>query len=400
MSQVALLEGQVREYDWGSHTALAELLGQPSPAPRPQAELWLGAHPQAPAWVHVGGRRLGLPEWIAQDPDGVLGRRVRERFGARLPFLLKVLAAEQPLSIQAHPDARQAAEGFARENARGIAASAPERSYRDASHKPEILCALTRFEALCGFRPLARIRSLLERLAAPGLDPERARLDDPAKDDALRGFLAGLLRMSPARRARVVDECAEAASMLRDEDPAFDWLLRLRERHPGDPGVLAPLFLNLVELQPGQALFLEAGRLHCYLHGVGVELMASSDNVLRGGLTSKHVDVDELLRVLRFEEAGPELLEARPAAPGLLAYATPAAEFQLSRLELSGRTIELPAAGRGIEILLCSEGALRVAAAAAEPLALAKGASCVVPACIGAYAVSGSGTAWRASVPA
>jgi mannose-6-phosphate isomerase len=205
--------------------------------------------------------------------------------------------------------------------------------------------------------------------------------------------------MPAARRAPVLEECAEAASMLRDEDPAFDWLLRLHERHPGDPGVLAPLFLNLVELPPGQALFLEAGRLHCYLGGVGVELMASSDNVLRGGLTSKHVDAEELLRVLRFEEAGPLRVAPRPVAPGLFEYEAPAAEFRLSRLEPGGGPVAVPASGRGIEILLCSEGALRVTAAGDESLSLPKGASCAVPARVGAYSVSGSGTAWRASVP-
>jgi mannose-6-phosphate isomerase len=350
--------------------------------------------------VRLGGRATGLAEWIAEDPEGILGRRVRERFGDRLPFLLKVLAAEKPLSIQAHPDRSQAREGFARENALGIPLDAPERSYRDASPKPEILCALTPFQALCGFRPPARIEALLERLSAPSLDPERAHLRDPAKDVALRGFLAGLLRMPRARRAQVLDECSEAASMLRDEDPAFDWLLRLRERHSGDPGVLAPLFLELVELRPGQALFLEAGCLHCYLGGVGVELMASSDNVLRGGLTSKHVDPDELLRVLRFEAGRGEVLEARGAGPGVFEYATPAPEFRLTRLELSGRPLETLAAGRGIEILLCTEGALRVAAAGAEALPLPKGAACVVPASAGAYSISGSGRAFRASVPA
>jgi len=400
VSEVALLEGQVREYDWGSRTALAELLGRPSPSPRPEAELWLGAHPLAPSRVRLGGRALGLAEWIAGDPEGVLGPRVRARFGDRLPFLLKVLAAEEPLSIQAHPDSSQAREGFARENALGISVDAPERSYRDASHKPEILCALSRFQALCGFRSPARIQALLERLSAPGLDPERAHLRDAAKDEALRGFFAGLLRMPPARRAPLLDECAEAASMLRDEDPAFDWLLRLHARHPGDPGVLAPLFLELVELRPGQALFLEPGRLHCYLRGVGVELMASSDNVLRGGLTGKHVDVDELLRVLRFEEARGEVLEARSAGLGIFEYATPAPEFRLARLELGGPSVEVPGAGRGIEILLCSEGALRVRASGAEAVPLPKGASCAVPASAGAYSVSGAGTAFRASVPA
>ena len=171
---IALLENPIQEYAWGSRTAIAELLGRSTPAPRPQAEMWMGAHPRAPSRVRLDGRRLSLIEWIERNPDEVLGAAVRERFAGRLPFLFKVLAVERPLSIQAHPDARQAREGFAREEELGIVRDAPERCYRDRSHKPELICALTPFRALRGFRSVAQIRALLDALDAPSLAPERA----------------------------------------------------------------------------------------------------------------------------------------------------------------------------------------------------------------------------------
>jgi mannose-6-phosphate isomerase len=389
---IVRLENPVREYDWGSHRAIAELRGEPVPSARPQAELWMGAHPLAPSRVVLASGEVSLLTWIERQPVQVLGARVCERFGARLPFLFKVLAAESPLSIQAHPDADQARDGFARENERGIPLSHRTRNYRDASHKPELICALSSFSALCGFRRLGPLRALLERLGAADLTPVGEG------GDALRGFFRGLLEMEPDRRAARVAEIARAAGPLVSEDPAFSWLVRLQETHPGDPGVLAPLYLNPVELEPGQAMFLSAGELHCYLRGVAIELMANSDNVLRGGLTSKHVDPGELMSVLQFRESRVEVLE--PSDPGpRVRYDTPAREFVLSRLRIrEGEPFE-SADERSVEMLLCTEGEIRIAASRGEPLALRQGESGLIPAAAGRYRVEGRGTAYCAGVP-
>jgi mannose-6-phosphate isomerase len=396
---IALLENPIQEYAWGSRTAIAELLGRSSPAPRPQAEMWMGAHPRAPSRVRLDGHWVSLIEWIDSNPDDVLGAPVCERFAGRLPFLFKVLAVERPLSIQAHPDARQAREGFAREEAQGIARDAPERCYRDGSHKPELICALTPFRTLRGFRSRVEIRALLDALDAPSLAPERACLAGPG-EHALRDFLAGLLTMDSERRARVIEEVAAAATAGAAEQPAFADVLRLLEERPGDLGGLAPLFLNAVRLEPGQAMFLPAGELHCYLCGVGVELMANSDNVLRGGLTGKHVDVAELLRILHFRETRVEVLSLEGGAGGEAHYQTPAEEFRLSRFDVAPGAPFASGSGRSVDLLLCTAGDVRIASEAmAQPLALAKGASCIVPACVGRYRVEGEGTLYRASVP-
>jgi len=393
MHRIALLENPVREYAWGSRTVLARLLGEPAPSAEPQAELWIGAHPTAPSFAVVEGVRLSLAELVARDPEAVLGRRVLARFGPRLPFLAKLLAAAKPLSLQAHPDAAQAREGYAREQARGIPLHAEGRSYRDASHKPELLCALEPFEALCGFRAPAEIRALLEALPAPGVREHLHGL--LAGPQPLAGLLAGLLRLAPERRRALV--AAAAAAAAGSSDPALAWIPRLAAEHPADAGALAPLYLRHLRLAPGEAIHLPARELHSYLGGFGIEVMASSDNVLRGGLTAKAVDVDELLRILRFAPGSVAPLRPEPDASGALVYRTPAQEFELSRLEVApGRGFALPAE-RGVEVALCMRGALRVAAARSA-VDLTPGRSALAPAAAGAYAVEGDGEAWRVRV--
>jgi len=398
--RIALLENPIREYDWGSRRAIAELLGRPSPSAAPQAELWMGAHPSAPSAAVLAGVRRSLLAWIEEQPREWLGARVQAAFEGRLPFLLKLLAAERPLSIQAHPDAAQAREGFARENAAGIPLDAAERCYRDASHKPELLCALTPFWALRGFRAPREILVLAERLAVPELAAAAACLRMPSESDALRAWLRGLFALAPDARARLVRAVARAAAEREDADAGFAWIARLQALHGDDVGVLAPLFLHAVRLEPGEAIFLPARELHSYLEGVGIELMASSDNVLRGGLTSKPIAVGELLRILRFEPARPSPLRAQRDAAGWERYATPALEFELARAALRGEAPLASAPERGIEILLCTQGEVELAPVdGSEGLRLAQGQSCVVPACAPDYRAAGRGTLYRAAVP-
>jgi mannose-6-phosphate isomerase len=392
--RIALLENPIRDYAWGSRTAIAGLLGEARPSPGPQAELWMGAHPSAPSHAVVAGRRVPLPELVAAAPEAVLGAGVVARFGPRLPFLAKLLAAAAPLSIQAHPDARQARAGFDRENALGIPLDSEKRCYRDASHKPELLCALEPFEALRGFRPPEQIEALAGALGAAAW--RRLVAEAFAREEPLAALFGDLLHLEPTHRRALVAEAAAAAAGA--QDPALAWIPRLATLHPGDAGVLAPLYLHHHRLAPGEAIFLPPGELHSYLGGFAVEVMASSDNVLRGGLTAKHVDADELLRVLRFEPGSRQILRPDAEASGAGVYRTPAEEFALSILRLeAGRTFSCDARP-SVELLLCTRGAARVDAEGGG-VALAPGRSCLVPAAAGPYRVEGEGTVHRVAVP-
>jgi mannose-6-phosphate isomerase len=353
---VVRLDGVIRRYAWGSTTAIQQLLGVEVDG-QPAAELWFGAHPDDPAMVPERG--VTLDDAIAQDPVGVLGADVVEQFGPRLPFLLKVLAAAKPLSIQVHPTLEQARDGYARDNAAGLAADAPQRNYRDANHKPELLCALTPFSALCGFRPVAQTLELLDALALPGLIPIAELL---RRRDGLRLAFSALLRdADPATLAYAVADAAPRLSG-RWAGPARAVALAAAE-FPGDIGVVLSLLLNYVELGPGEAIYLGAGNVHAYLEGTGVEIMANSDNVLRCGLTPKHIDVDELLRITDFSElAEPRYLgeddgPAGGAADGFgTDFVVGVPDFRLLTLDLDAYKGSLASALLGPTIVLCTSG--------------------------------------------
>jgi len=381
------LTGTVQHYAWGSLDAIPALVGS-APDGRPWAELWLGSHPLAPSRL-ADGRALDVA--IANDPIDWLGQRVFDRFGARLPFLLKVLAAAQPLSLQAHPSEAQAAEGFTRETALGIALDAPQRVYKDPHHKPELLLALSSFDALCGFRSLDATVDLLDALAqggAAGLAPFADGLRNVGGADgqdasaALRYAVGSLLTMAPGDQRHLVAETAAAAA-THDGPWSFEtgWMVELATHYGGDVGCVVALFLNCVRLQPGEALFLAAGNLHAYLGGTGIEIMAASDNVLRGGLTPKHVDVPELLRVVDFSPLDEPRFSATAFGAGQR-FAPPVAEFSLHDSH--------DAPVDGPEIWLCTSGdvdGLRTGQAAfAMPGSkeLPGGDGAVMRACVGA----------------
>lgn len=365
-----VLRGALRTYAWGSHTAIADFTGRPSPTPHPEAELWLGAHPGDPAWLESDGGDRSLLDTIAADPEGQLGTATRERFGDALPFLAKVLAADEPLSLQAHPSAAQAAEGFAREDHLGIPISAPNRNYRDRSHKPELMVALSPFEALAGFRPVAGSVELLQALSVAELDPFVNLLAGQADADGLRALFttwitapqADLDALVPAVLDGAVNYLRSGLTRFTDE---VKTTLQLGELYPGDAGVLASMLLNRISLEPGEGIYLPAGNLHAYLHGVGFEVMANSDNVLRGGLTPKHVDVPELLRVLDFTPTDEAALKPQTLREGIeLVYDTPAPEFAVSVLRVDGEEIghqvDAPSRHDGPQVLLCTEGSAQI----------------------------------------
>ena len=365
-----VLRGALRTYAWGSHTAIAEFTGRHSPTPHPEAELWLGAHPGDPARLEGDDGERSLLDTITADPEGQLGAATRERFGDALPFLAKVLAAEEPLSLQAHPSAEQAIEGFAREDRLHIPISAPIRNYRDRSHKPELLVALGPFEALAGFRPVARSIELLRALTVADLDPFVNLLSGQADADGLRALFTTWITAPQADLDVLVPLVLDGAvTYLRSGATEFareaKTALQLGELYPGDAGVLAALLLNRITLAAGEGIYLPAGNLHAYLHGVGFEVMANSDNVLRGGLTPKHVDVPELLRVLDFTPTDESALRPRSTREGIeIVYDTPAPEFAVSLLRLDGadvgHEIDAPSRHDGPQVLLCTEGSVQV----------------------------------------
>lgn len=400
MRHLAKLRNPIRGYAWGSTTAIPELLGR-SPTGAPQAELWIGAHAAAPSEVLTGGRWHALDALIRDQPRSILGRRVADRFGPRLPFLLKVLAAASPLSIQAHPDASQARTGFAADNASGLEPDDPRRNYVDAHHKPELLVALTPFWVMRGFRTPAQIAARLDALGVRALLPGGSSLEGVPDARRLCAFFETYLAAPQEAIEAVLPALLDAASDRAAVDDACRWVGRLAEAYPGDRGLLAPLLLHTYALAPGEAVFTGPGVLHAYLDGLGVELMASSDNVLRGGLTPKHVDVPELLRVLRFDRDGQG--DGRFDAEGggeVLRYAPPAAEFALSMHTLAG---DAPLAVRtrgGAELLLVTDGRGTAHADGVDgAMPLTRGDALLVPGTLDGYRLHGALTVYRAHVP-
>lgn len=388
-----------RDYAWGSTRAISELLGSVSSG-RPEAELWLGAHPGSPAVIvdpsQVGGAET-LAEWVAAAPTLALGAELAASTaasgGVRLPFLLKVLAAAQPLSLQAHPSSIRAAAAFALENAAGIPIDAPERNYRDPFHKPELIFALSEtFDALCGFRSIAEVHRVLAELRALDIaspNPQAAALDALEDrlvgDDGLHDAVDWLLRdgrgddsgevawlvervVALAEHAAYLAEGGAIVSFARE----LETVRTLAESYPGDPGIVISLLLNRVTLARGEALYLPAGNIHAYLSGLGIELMAASDNVLRGGFTPKHIDVDELLDVLDFSPIPvPYLVPEAESVSGVSVFRPGVPEFELVHIQADAAAVDSRSADgpvpmrqvtlSGPGIALCTAGGFLVA---------------------------------------
>jgi mannose-6-phosphate isomerase len=399
MFKIFKLDNQIKPYGWGSPRWIPELLGIGNPKNEPRAELWMGVHPEGPSRVSLPGEDLLLSALISRDPVYYLGERVNREFGT-LPFLYKLLAAEKPLSIQAHPSREQAAEGWKRENREGLAPDAPARNYKDPNHKPEILCALSPFEAMCGFRAPGEIQGRLQalgELCPPGgalkgaLDTAGAALDRPG---GLKDFIRLLLGF-PREVTGELSALILRRTVLEKARPEFaeEWgfSARFAELYPGDPAIIAPLYLNIIRLKPGDAIYLPAGVLHSYVRGFGVELMANSDNVLRGGLTPKHVDVEELLRILNFSPFCPEIIKSPNPQAACFTYPVPCGEFSLSFH--TGRGPEADFFREGPFILIVTQGTLILSEkGAGEEQVLEKGESAFIPAKTAEEGISLRGT--------
>lgn len=399
MREIALLKNVVQPYAWGSTTAIPQLLGIPNATGAPQAELWMGAHPKAPSLVKTRDGWLPLDALIRRCPDDLLGPRAAAAFDRVLPFLFKVLAAAAPLSIQAHPGRGHAREGFERENRRGLAIGAPERNYRDPHHKPECVCALTSFWALYGFRSPATILELLRMICPRELKAEIAAFAEKCNAAGLKQLFGRLLTLDPEKRRKTVAEAVSGAAKRYDE--ALGWIPVLARHYPEDVGALAPALLNVLRLEPGQALFLPEGILHSYLEGTAIEIMANSDNVVRGGLTPKHVDLPEFFKVVTFDSHDVQLVRTENRDTTETFYLTPAAEFALSVIHLNAGDSYCSRTERNVEILLCINGkaAVQETVPGGRTLEIGRGASALVPAAAPAYRLTGTATLYKATVP-
>lgn len=391
-----LLRNQIQPYAWGRLDGMSDLVGT-EPSGGPEAELWVGTHPSAPSIVVGDPEGQTLAEVIASDPARWLGPVLAGRGWTSLPFLLKVLSIGEPLSLQAHPSAAQARDGYDRENEAGIPLDAPQRTYRDPSAKPESLVALRETWALCGFRTAVESRELVAGLGLGDLSPLIDALDHPDQPTALEGALSWILGVAGPKRSALSAAAVAAAERMASGgagDP-YRWVVNLGHQHPGDLGCLAPLLVDLVRLAPGDAVHLPAGNLHAYLSGAGVEIMAASDNVLRGGLTPKYIDTVELLHILRFEPGVPPApIETNPA-PGMTAYDCGEDAFRLAVIDASSDAHRFTP--EGPSLLLATGGPVRVTDDGGS-VELSAGRAAFVPAGSGELEVIGPGRLWWATV--
>lgn len=392
------LTNVIRDYPWGSRTAISALLDI-EPSGEPEAELWMGAHPDSPSIATTPEGPVALDALITDHPLGTLGREALDAFGPKLPFLAKLLAADTALSLQVHPTLERARERFTAEESAGIARDAAHRSYKDDNHKPEMLFALTDFEALCGFRPCAEAAELFRAvgaaIAATGAQvPEllqrvemtlNSRMAEPAVvrrafETLVHGGSETTALLDVAAPALAAAATPAGGSELDPAlAPALATVVELAQQFPSDSGVLVSLLLNRVSLAPGEAIYLPAGNIHAYLNGLGLEVMASSDNVLRGGLTVKHVDVPELLETVNFAPAAVPVVPTRVTDLGQQLWEPPFAEFTLQRVELSPDSAPVPLVQNGPLLVLAVSGAVLLDSPRGD-MVLGRGASVFVPA--------------------
>ena len=393
------LDGARQSYDWGSTTAIPEMLGL-EPDGAPWAEQWYGAHPAGPTRLADGRTLAAL---LASDPDRFLGEDIMRRFGLQLPFLLKIIAPDRALSLQVHPSLEQAVRGFERENAADVAPDSPVRSFKDSNHKPEMVLALTRFEAVAGFRAPRRAAEVLGGLDSPLARRMRRTLRlNPTRFGIRQAFtelVCADTRPEASEMAELVAEISRRLAEGRSPSRRVDAnVVEMARAFPHDPGIAAALLLNPVTLRRGEALFVPAGSVHAYISGLGVEIMASSDNVLRAGLTTKHVDVPAMLACVDYVAAPP----VRPAPEYLSratrAYYAPVDDFELLVTTVVPQDGRVPVPGRGPRILLGLEGTTTVTTPAGSA-ELTRGRALFVGADERTLAVEGEGEFVQADVP-
>lgn len=385
-----LMHNPIQGYDWGSHDALTTLFGIPNPAGKPQAELWMGAHPNGCSEVTLAGNVQRLSTLIERAPVAVLGDATVARFGS-LPFLFKVLCAEKALSIQVHPSKAQAEAGFAKEEAAGIDPKAANRNYKDPNHKPELVFALTPYQAMNGFRAIPAILALFDRMGLPALAELTEALRQSQDEAGLQHFFHQLLVLEGTRKEEALAGLLAYAAVHQDEE-TFALITSLAAQYPGDVGLFSPLLLNVVTLQPGQAMYLDACTPHAYVRGTGLEIMANSDNVLRAGLTPKYIDVAELLDCTRCLPKPDDQILLAPHLDGAVQhFEVPVPDFTFSVYPAGEHALTTASA----EILFAIDGTVTLQQGE-QSLRLEKGQSAFVPAATGHYRLLAEGRVARA----
>ncbi|CAE6918470.1 Phosphomannose isomerase type I [Vibrio sp. B1REV9] len=390
-SMFYLMNNAIQNYAWGSKTSVNQLFGIENPAGEPQAEVWMGAHCNGCSTVMLNGEETKLSTLINQDMNAILSEQIATRFG-ELPYLFKILAAENALSIQVHPNKQQAEAGFAREELSHIPLTAANRNYKDPNHKPELVYALTQYKAMNGFRPIAEIISFFSEMAIPEL---QGLVDDLISDQTPTGlahFFSGLLSLEGEQKEMALTVLLAQARIT--DLPLFNLILELEKQYPGDIGLFGPLLLNVITLEPGQAMFLDAETPHAYIHGTGLEIMANSDNVLRAGLTPKYMDVEELVACTRFNEMPFDRLLLEPNENnGMLEYPIPVDDFKFAIVPQSDkRDLEVLTA----EILLPLDSTLVLTHENGETCIVDKGQSVFIPAYSKRYTLDCQGRVARA----
>lgn len=381
----------IQNYAWGSKTAMQQLFAIENPTNEPQAELWMGAHPNGCSCVTIAGQQVKLSDFIAQNPALILGEQTAAQFG-ELPYLFKILAAENALSIQVHPNKQQAELGFAREEQQGIALTAANRNYKDPNHKPELVYALTEYQAMNGFRAIDDILNVFTELAIDELSHLVDALSNNPTEPGLSDFFSGLLSLQGEAKTNAVEALIHQAKQV--DLPLFALIVELEKQYPNDIGLFAPLMLNVITLQPGEAMFLQAETPHAYLHGTGLEIMANSDNVLRAGLTPKYMDIDELVACTQFKHKPFEQLRLEPEMiEGSERYPIPVADFKFAIIPPATQQAMCV---RSAEIVLPLDSSMMLQHANGEQCLIAKGQSVFIPAYAEQYTITCDGRVARA----
>ncbi|ALM72118.1 mannose-6-phosphate isomerase, class I [Vibrio vulnificus] len=394
------LDNPVKNYEWGSKTAIQSLFGIDNPNGEPQAEIWMGAHPNGCSTVSIDGESVLLSKLIQSNQEGILSKATAEQFG-ELPYLFKVLAAGQALSIQVHPSKEEAEVGFAREEAQGIDRSAAQRNYRDPNHKPELVYALTPYQAMNGFRAfddiLARFTHMVGAVHMPTVQALLEVFKANKTSYGLEAFFTGLLSLQGDDKLQSLAALLEYVKLHQKQDLEDDLcslVLELAQSYPSDIGLFAPFMLNVLTLKPGQAMYLDARTPHAYLKGAGLEIMANSDNVLRAGLTPKHIDVDELAKCTLFEEKPVESLLCQPETDGdYHHYPVSVPDFNFDCfMQADDTVVQL----RSAEILFAIDCDATLSHKSGEKITITKGESVFIPAYAQEYTLSSKGRVARA----
>ncbi|WP_229607887.1 mannose-6-phosphate isomerase, class I [Vibrio parahaemolyticus] len=394
------LKNPIQNYAWGSKTAIQDLFGIENPNQEPQAEIWMGAHPNGCSKIELGGKEVLLSEFINNDRARVLSSDTDRKFG-ELPYLFKVLAVGNALSIQVHPSKQEAEQGFAKEEVLGVERTSFERNYRDLNHKPELVYALTPYQAMNGFRALNEIIELfslvLEKVDLPVIEGLLDTFKTDLSSRGLKVFFTGILSLKSTNKESAIRGLIDYATMSQQPNMDNDLgslILELEQCYPNDIGLFAPLMLNVLTLKPGQAMYLDARTPHAYLKGAGLEIMANSDNVLRAGLTSKHIDVEELARCTSFEEKPKSSLLLQPEIYGnKQSYLVPVSDFRFDFfVKADDEKVNVASA----EILFAIDNKVTVSHASGESLTIGKGESLFIPAYAKKYSLTSKGRVVRA----